>query len=63
MSSHVPVAAASPATLCVTVRTIAVTALMRWNVLHRPVVPVSSSVETQRVSLPAGCVMMMLTAR
>lgn len=63
MSSRVPVAAASPATLCVMVRTTVATARMRWSVHRPPAVPVSSSVETPHASQPAGYVMMMLTAR
>lgn len=63
MSSHASVAAASPATLYVMVRMTVATAQMRWSVHRPPVVPVSSSAETPLASLPAGYVMMTLTAR
>lgn len=63
MSSLVQAAAASPVTLCVTVRMTAVMAQMRWNVLHPPVGPVNSSVETLHASRPAGSVTTTLTAR
>lgn len=62
-SLRAPAAAASPGTLCAMVRTTVATALMRWNVLRPPVVPVSSSVEIRHASLPAGCAMMTSTAR
>lgn len=63
MSSPVPAGVAFHATLCATVRTNVATAQMSWSVLHPPVAPVNSSVETRPVSHAAGCATTMLTAR
>lgn len=62
-SSRAPAGAASPVTLCATVRTTAATARTRWRARRPPAAPVSSSVETPLASRPAGCVTTTSTAR
>lgn len=63
MSSLVPVAAASPGTLCAMARMTATMAAMSWTVPHPPAVPMSSSVAPPPASPLAGYVMMMQTAQ